>query len=536
MSAFSFGAPTSTLGTLPSSSPPLVLSHTVLPVVWVTETVTSQVFPGNIAPISKEQQILTPSSWALLLSPTPSPTPAVPQASSIERVAHLLITTVVTETSTVIVPASPTVSPSSTSARPVSSIVVLPPPPPSTTQQTWSAPAQMTELSTFNISAFSSGQNNLEIVQGIPARASGSPVPPDYLHYAFEPVNRWDNASSVLQIRYPAKSINPAHRPVGGAQFYATPLDLTGAWNVTLEYSIFFPVDFEWVLAGKLPGLYGGHAGCSGGNDALDCFSTRLMWRQEGLGELYLYAPKDAQTNDLCTDPQSVCDAVYGLSVGRGSFTWSRGKWTNVRQTVTLNTPGEQDGAFILDVNGKRVLERHDIFYRRAPKKPRPVKTHVKPTPTRVPTPTKSTKTHSGGLGGLLGPLLSDLLRRSHEATGTPLPAQAVFVEEGTGMAPMYQSQHEFAVHVVPTEPESLEMPVSVVGPADGTSAAPVQDMMEIFPARVPIALQKAQRPGHPVEFVGLFFSTFFGGHDPRYATPKEQYVWFKDFAMSCNS
>jgi hypothetical protein len=32
------------------------------------------------------------------------------------------------------------------------------------------------------------------------------------------------------------------------------------------------------------------------------------------------------------------------------------------------------------------------------------------------------------------------------------------------------------------------------------------------------------------------FYSTFFGGHDPEYASPKDQYVWFKDFAISGNS
>jgi len=35
------------------------------------------------------------------------------------------------------------------------------------------------------------------------------------------------------------------------------------------------------------------------------------------------------------------------------------------------------------------------------------------------------------------------------------------------------------------------------------------------------------------VNFVGLFFSTFFGGHDDKYATPRDQYVWFKDFAIA---
>ena len=65
-------------------------------------------------------------------------------------------------------------------------------------------------------------------------------------------------------------------------------LHLSGAKNVSLEYSVFFPLDFDWVEGGKAPGIYGGHDGCSGGDDALDCFSTRLMWRGKGAGELYL--------------------------------------------------------------------------------------------------------------------------------------------------------------------------------------------------------------------------------------------------------
>ncbi|KAJ2995721.1 hypothetical protein NUW54_g7336 [Trametes sanguinea] len=162
--------------------------------------------------------------------------------------------------------------------------------------------------------------------------------------------------------------------PQGGADFYAAPLDLRAARNVSLAYSVFFPADFDWVQAGKLPGMYGGHEGCSGGDDALECFSTRLMWRENGQGELYLYAPKDKQTAALCeTPPLSVCDADYGLSIGRGAFVFTPGDWTHVRQTVTLNTPGQQDGAFALDVNGVRVIERSDVYYRGAPAAPESV-------------------------------------------------------------------------------------------------------------------------------------------------------------------
>lgn len=107
-------------------------------------------------------------------------------------------------------------------------------------------------------------------------------------------------------MRFPIGSVNPSNLPVGGTGFYGLPrqycfrlsfsdvlligrkltVDLSRANNVSLGYSVFFPVDFDFVKGGKLPGLYGGTRGCSGGNPAVDCWSTRLMWRSDGKGEV----------------------------------------------------------------------------------------------------------------------------------------------------------------------------------------------------------------------------------------------------------
>ena len=129
----------------------------------------------------------------------------------------------------------------------------------------------------------------MKVVTGIPAKASATSKAAVAAAAAADPsLPQWDNASAALQLLFPENSIDPANEPQGGAEFYAAPIDISNAQSVTFRYSVFFPVDFDWVLAGKLPGLYGGHTGCSGGNAALDCFGTRLMWRQNGAGELYL--------------------------------------------------------------------------------------------------------------------------------------------------------------------------------------------------------------------------------------------------------
>uniref|UniRef100_D8PU71 Polysaccharide lyase family 14 protein n=1 Tax=Schizophyllum commune (strain H4-8 / FGSC 9210) TaxID=578458 RepID=D8PU71_SCHCM len=235
----------------------------------------------------------------------------------------------------------------------------------------------MTDLSAFNITHFAAGSANVRVATLPPLSAPAASSTPDVdddddgfsLLSSDDSSNSTspdltDSSRTALQLLYPADSINPAARPLGGAEFYAAPLDLSNASSVTLTYSVFFPSTFDWVLGGKLPGLYGGRDGCSGGDPAEDCFSTRLMWRKGGVGELYLYAPKDKQPAALCADPHSVCDAAYGLSIGRGAFRFPAGQWTTVSQTVALNTPGKADGGFALDVNGVRVVQRSDVYYR----------------------------------------------------------------------------------------------------------------------------------------------------------------------------
>jgi Polysaccharide lyase 14 len=152
---------------------------------------------------------------------------------------------------------------------------------------TWSLPAQFTALDCFKIGKFADGQTNLAIVTGVPGSASATISVP-----AAQPttsVPSWNNdTDAVIQLLYPAGSVNPGSELQGGVDLYANPLPMKDAHNVTMEYSVFIDKDFDFVKGGKLPGLYGGHMGCSGGNIANDCFSTRLMWRPDGAGELYL--------------------------------------------------------------------------------------------------------------------------------------------------------------------------------------------------------------------------------------------------------
>jgi hypothetical protein len=95
----------------------------------------------------------------------------------------------------------------------------------------------------------------------------------------------------VLQLNYPKGSYAPSIGPViGGTHFYANPFgNKTPFSKMLVSYDVFFPSGFNWVLAGKLPGIYGGtpYDGCSGGvqSTGANCLTMRMMWRQNGVGE-----------------------------------------------------------------------------------------------------------------------------------------------------------------------------------------------------------------------------------------------------------
>ncbi|KAI9492239.1 hypothetical protein BDB00DRAFT_958444 [Zychaea mexicana] len=169
-------------------------------------------------------------------------------------------------------------------------------------------------------------------------------------------------SEKVLQVTYPVGSSNPAGSPQGGIGFYAQPITLRReARLVSFEYQVYFPDSFTFVKGGKLPGLYGGHEGCSGGSDSESCFSTRFMWRRQGDGEIYAYMPESKQRDTLCDEEGNICNPNYGYSLGRGSWRFQKGEWVKIRQTLKLNHPDRLDGMVHVHVNGRLVYSENQL-------------------------------------------------------------------------------------------------------------------------------------------------------------------------------
>ena len=134
----------------------------------------------------------------------------------------------------------------------------------------------------------------------------------------------------------------------GGAQFLGK---LQGDRSRRfMRFYLRFPPNFEFVKGGKLPGFYGGTQ-ISGGNipDGTNGFSTRLMWRTNGMGEVYAYTPTSTK---------------FGTSLGRGAWTFERGKWQCIEQELSLNTPGQLDGQVRVWVDDKLVYENTQMLFR----------------------------------------------------------------------------------------------------------------------------------------------------------------------------
>lgn len=158
----------------------------------------------------------------------------------------------------------------------------------------------------------------------------------------------------VLRVHYPAGSAARSlalqtGTPEGGVQLYGDLL-IPPQTQLKLTYYVRFAEGFDFVKGGKLPGLFGG-TGPSGGNipDGTDGFSTRLMWRRDGQGEVYAYLPSSKD---------------YGTSIGAGAWQFQPGIWYKLEQELKLNTPNESDGELRLWVNDQLVIDQQGLLLR----------------------------------------------------------------------------------------------------------------------------------------------------------------------------
>ncbi|MFI6574179.1 polysaccharide lyase [Nocardiopsis sp. NPDC050513] len=165
-----------------------------------------------------------------------------------------------------------------------------------------------------------------------------------------------------LRVSYPEGRIGPRE---SGAQ---APFRLTPAREYHVSFWVRFSEDFSWgttSFGGKLGlGLAGGGA-CSGGRvcDGENGFSSRMIWRRDGLAAVYYYH----------MDKKGTFGDQAFLRVDGADVHYPRGEWVNIVQRLRVNTvtggranpDGEievlYNGAPAAAVTGLRLVSNDDL-------------------------------------------------------------------------------------------------------------------------------------------------------------------------------
>jgi hypothetical protein len=155
-----------------------------------------------------------------------------------------------------------------------------------------------------------------------------------------------DEKNRAFRVSYPADGVGPEQT---GSQFV---MNLPPANEYELSYKVLFEEGFDFCKGGKLPGLTSGGAQFGGGHHPVngEGWSARLMWREKGAAELYLYYVDNK--------------ATWGDSYPFDGVVLTPGKWHSLRQRVTLNSPDGNDGRIQIWVDQRQVLDLKNMRLR----------------------------------------------------------------------------------------------------------------------------------------------------------------------------
>ncbi|SAM04731.1 hypothetical protein [Absidia glauca] len=222
---------------------------------------------------------------------------------------------------------------------------------------------------TFPNSTLTSGKDGASYVTSNWKKASNQFYGSEDVSFVADPITS-TSSTSALRVLYAAGSYAPTGSKssmgsVGGTEFFSSPFGNQSYDSVLLRYDLAFDSSFQWVQGGKLPGIFGGPpgSGCSGGNAASgsNCFSVRLMWRQNGAGEAYAYIP---HSDDLCKQSSVMCNDQYGTSFSRGILNFQQNKWTTMEIYVKVNNASSSNGILKVWQDGNVVVNQDQLKYR----------------------------------------------------------------------------------------------------------------------------------------------------------------------------
>ncbi|KAG0016724.1 hypothetical protein BGZ81_011077 [Podila clonocystis] len=295
----------------------------------------------------------------------------------------------------------------------------------------------------------------------------------------------------ILRSLYPAKSYSHSKDP--HASFVSTPLAKKAfagpeSRYIRLEYQMLFQPGFKWVKGGKLPGILSGseqgcNAGCSGGGSAENCFSTRMMWRANGEGELYLYAAKSVY---FPKEPPNTCNLSVGPTSPESIFD-NYEQWLNADRI-----PGDDEG--------------------------------VEAENSGLVSDGNSTSTIAAMDGSCLNGMKVTI---SPGAKNICNAAYGISIGRGGAFKFKSGTWHNVTQLVKVNSKGKAVRDGYLVVYLDNKMVIRAENLVLLKNGYDPV---KAQTDAGQVKFM---FSSFFGGGSADYATPVAQWIGWKDFKMS---
>jgi len=179
-------------------------------------------------------------------------------------------------------------------------------------------------------------------------------------NFTFPSGSSSNTSSPVLQVTYLSGGFGSTQ---SGSQMVSLWNSSTGFQTMLLSYEVAFDTSFPFVQGGKLPGLRGGPQNtCSGGDLSNGtCFSTRLMWRTNGAGEVYAYM---LTPGNMCAQSNFTCNTDFGVSISRGAFAFKSGGWNRISMLVQLNSaPNTANGLVQLYFNDVQVISQANLQF-----------------------------------------------------------------------------------------------------------------------------------------------------------------------------
>ena len=127
--------------------------------------------------------------------------------------------------------------------------------------------------------------------------------------------------ADLMKVKYTKGS----YQDSGGFKLYVAPAPFP-TYKMCLSYEVMFGSS-EWIKGGKLPGVWLGDIGASGGKHIETGYTIRFMWRAGGDAEVYLYISSDQQNEYL---QNIITNNNYGDSLWRGEFKFAVLEWNTI--------------------------------------------------------------------------------------------------------------------------------------------------------------------------------------------------------------